>query len=168
MKCRHCETELTLPFVDLGYAPPSNAYLSPDQLDQPETTYPLKVLVCDHCWLVQTQDFARADELFAQDYAYFSSTSKSWLLHAEKFCQMAIQRFQIGRDSFVVEIASNDGYLLRNFVAANISCLGVEPTASTSQAAAELGIPQCRAFFWSRFGKRPCCEWQVSRPDCRQ
>lgn len=153
MKCRHCAAELTLPFVDLGSAPPSNAYLSSEQLNKPETTYPLKVMVCESCWLVQTQDFARADELFDQDYAYFSSTSKSWLLHAQRFSQMAIERFGVDQDSFVVEIASNDGYLLRNFVAANIKCLGVEPTASTSQAAAELGIAQCRAFFGHELAK---------------
>jgi len=153
MKCRHCATELTLPFVDLGSAPPSNAYLSLEQLNKPETTYPLKVMVCESCWLVQTQDFARADELFDQDYAYFSSTSKSWLLHAQRFSQMAVERFKIDQDSFVVEIASNDGYLLRNFVAANIKCLGVEPTANTSQAAAELGIAQCRAFFGHELAK---------------
>ncbi|MGJ8527845.1 methyltransferase domain-containing protein [Maritalea sp.] len=147
MKCRHCAADVSLTFVDLGYAPPSNAYLTAAQLEEPELTFPLKVLVCEQCWLVQTKDFARADELFDADYAYFSSTSKSWLVHARQFVEMAIKRFKLDQSSHVIEIASNDGYLLRNFVNAQIPCLGIEPTASTSDAAEQLGIEQCRAFF---------------------
>ena len=153
MKCRHCNAEVSLPFVDLGFAPPSNAYLTADQLDAPELTFPLKVMVCEKCWLVQTKDFARADELFDAEYAYFSSTSKGWLDHAERFAEMAIERFELGTQSHVVEIASNDGYLLRNFVEAKIPCLGVEPTRSTSLAAEKLGIPQYRAFFGEALAK---------------
>ena len=147
MKCRHCAAEVTLPFVDLGFAPPSNAYLTAEQLEEPELTFPLKVLVCEQCWLVQTKDFARADELFDANYAYFSSTSKSWLDHAHQFVEMAIERFELDQSSHVIEIASNDGYLLKNFVAAQIPCLGIEPTHSTADAAEQLGIEQCRAFF---------------------
>jgi len=156
MKCRHCDAPLRLEFVDLGFAPPSNAYLSEEQLSLPELTFPLKVMVCEQCWLVQTKDFARADELFDKDYAYFSSTSKSWLKHAENFCAMATERFKLGTQSYVIEIASNDGYLLQNFVSAGIPCLGIEPTASTSTAAAKLGIPQCQSFFVQSLATQLC------------
>lgn len=154
MKCRHCGSPLCLPFVDLGFAPPSNAYLTVDQLEQPELTFPLKVMVCEQCWLVQTKDYAQADDLFDKDYAYFSSTSKSWLKHAKMFCEMAIGQFGLTTDSHVIEIASNDGYLLKNLVAANIACLGIEPTQSTSEAAAKLGIPQCQAFFGQQLAQQ--------------
>lgn len=147
MKCRHCHTVLSHSVIDLGEMPPSNAYLTASQLQQNEVTYPLKVKVCHNCFLVQTEDFTRADDLFTADYAYFSSTSKSWLQHAAKFSQQAIKRFDLGHESFVVELASNDGYLLRNYVAADVPCLGVEPTAATADAAEALNIPQWRDFF---------------------
>ncbi|TDQ64079.1 methyltransferase family protein [Maritalea mobilis] len=147
MKCRHCQTVLSHSVIDLGEMPPSNAYLTASQLQHNEVTYPLKVKVCHNCFLVQTEDFTRADDLFTADYAYFSSTSKSWLQHAAKFSQQASERFDLGAESFVVELASNDGYLLRNFVAADIPCLGVEPTAATADAAEALNIPQWRDFF---------------------
>ncbi|TAK89967.1 MAG: class I SAM-dependent methyltransferase [Burkholderiaceae bacterium] len=147
MKCRHCAAELTLPFLDLGTAPPSNAYLDATQLHAPELWYPLRLLVCETCWLVQTEDYARADELFSADYAYFSSTSSSWLDHAARYAKMITQRLELGAHSQVVELASNDGYLLKNFVAAGIPCLGIEPTASTAAAAEQLGIPVLREFF---------------------
>ncbi|WP_424982049.1 methyltransferase domain-containing protein [Maritalea sp. S77] len=147
MKCRHCQTELQHDLIDLGEMPPSNAYLSETDLKRAEATFPLKVKVCHKCFLVQTEDFTRADALFTPDYAYFSSVSKSWLKHAAAFSKNAIDRFDLNSESFVVELASNDGYLLRNFIAANIPCLGVEPTAATADAAEELGIPQCREFF---------------------
>ncbi|MBO6891896.1 MAG: methyltransferase domain-containing protein [Roseibium sp.] len=145
--CRHCGTNLTRQFLDLGYAPPSNAYLSSEELSAPEITYPLRLMVCDTCFLVQTQDYAAADSLFDKDYAYFSSTSRGWLAHAADYAAMITQRLDLTPDSFVVEVASNDGYLLRNFVATGIPCLGVEPTESTAAAAEELGIPVKRAFF---------------------
>lgn len=152
MNCRHCGTELRETVLDLGSAPPSNAYLSAADLDQPETAYPLKLLVCTNCWLVQTEDYATAGELFSPDYAYFSSVSSSWMQHAARFAQEAITRFGLGRGSFVIEVASNDGYLLRNFVSAGIPCLGIEPTASTASAAEALGVPTLRAFFTARLG----------------
>jgi SAM-dependent methyltransferase len=147
MKCRHCHTELEHVFLDLGYAPPSNAYLSKEALRAPETTFPLKLYVCDKCWLVQTEDYAEADELFSGDYAYFSSTSQGWLQHAARYTQSITQRLGLNRESFVIEVASNDGYLLKNFVAAGIPCLGVEPTDSTADAAEKIGIPVLREFF---------------------
>lgn len=147
MKCRHCHDELRHVFLDLGTAPPSNNYLSAEALGRPEATFPLRLFVCDKCWLVQTEDFARADELFAADYAYFSSTSSSWLAHAARYVDMVTTRLRLGPRSFVIEIASNDGYLLRNFVAKGIPCLGVEPTDSTADAAEKLGIPVVRKFF---------------------
>lgn len=147
MKCRHCHTELEHVFLDLGYAPPSNAYLSKEALKAPETTFPLKLYVCSHCWLVQTEDYAEADELFSGDYAYFSSTSQGWLQHAARYTQSISKRLNLGKDSFVIEVASNDGYLLKNFVAAGIPCLGIEPTDSTADAAEKIGVPVLRKFF---------------------
>lgn len=147
MNCRHCQHPLEHVFLDLGYAPPSNAYLAQTDLNRPETWYPLKLYVCSHCWLVQTEDYASADELFSPDYAYFSSVSKSWLEHAARYSAMISDRLGLNGDSFVIEVAANDGYLLKNFVAANIPCLGIEPTDSTADAAEKLGIPIWREFF---------------------
>jgi SAM-dependent methyltransferase len=147
MKCRHCQAELEHVFLDLGYAPPSNAYLSKEALRTPEITFPLKLYVCDQCWLVQTEDYAEADELFSGDYAYFSSTSQSWLLHAARYAEGITKQLGLTKESFVIEVASNDGYLLKNFVAAGIPCLGVEPTDSTADAAEKIGVPVLREFF---------------------
>ncbi|TKZ15781.1 class I SAM-dependent methyltransferase [Shimia litoralis] len=145
--CRHCATPLSIRFLDLGFAPPSNAYLSPVDLRKPELTFPLRLLACGDCRLVQTEDFAAADALFTDDYAYFSSTSKGWLEHAARYANMVTERFGLGADSHVMEIASNDGYLLKNFVAKGIPCVGVEPTESTAAAARALGIPVVQEFF---------------------
>jgi len=153
MKCRHCQTELEHVFLDLGYAPPSNAYLSAAQLQAPEVTFPLKLHVCHHCWLVQTDDYAEADQLFTNDYAYFSSTSKGWLKHAANYVDQITDRLQLNAQSFVIEVASNDGYLLKNFVAKKIPCLGIEPTDSTAEAAEQLGIPVWRKFFGVKTAK---------------
>ncbi|MEO5327906.1 MAG: class I SAM-dependent methyltransferase [Magnetococcus sp. THC-1_WYH] len=158
MNCRHCQTPLTHTFLDLGFAPPSNAYLTEADLSRPEKYYPLKVKVCDHCWLVQTEDYAQADQLFSSDYAYFSSTSSGWLAHAASYAQAMTQRLQLNTSSHVIEIASNDGYLLKNFVAAGVPCLGIEPTASTATAAEKLGIPVLREFFGEALGKRLAAE----------
>ena len=158
MNCRHCKTPLQHTFLDLGFAPPSNAYLSLDALGQPEIYYPLKVRVCDHCWLVQTEDYAEADALFTSDYAYFSSTSAGWLAHAKRYASKMIEMLGLDSDSYVIEIASNDGYLLRNFVEAGIPCLGIEPTDSTAEAAEKLGIPVLREFFGEVLGKRLATE----------
>ena len=147
MKCRHCYAALTLPLIDLGLAPPSNAYLSTQQLQQPEKKYPLRVLVCQTCWLAQTEDFAQAHELFDADYAYFSSFSSTWLEHAKRYADEMSARFHLGSSSHVVEIAANDGYLLQYFKATNIPCTGVEPTASTAAAARAKGIDIVQEFF---------------------
>lgn len=147
MKCRHCRSELSQNFVDLGASPPSNAYLSNKALSRPETFFPLRVLVCNDCWLVQTEDFASAAELFSNEYAYFSSISQSWLKHAADYVEMISNRLGLGRRSLVTEIAANDGYLLKNFVDAGIPCLGIEPTSSTAQAAESIGVPILREFF---------------------
>ena len=154
MNCRHCDTPLHYTFLDLGFAPPSNAYLGQADLSKPEKYYPLKVKVCTHCWLVQTEDYAQADELFSADYAYFSSTSSGWLDHAASYAQVMIERLQLNSSSHVIEIASNDGYLLKNFVAAGIPCLGIEPTASTAAASENLGIPVLHEFFGESLGKQ--------------
>lgn len=147
MNCRHCGTQPLHVFLDLGFAPPSNAYLTANDLHKPEAYYPLRLLVCDQCWLVQTEDYARPDELFLPDYAYFSSTSTSWLEHAARFCEMIRSRLELDNDSFVIEVASNDGYLLKNFLKAGIPCLGIEPTDDTADAAEKLGISVRREFF---------------------
>ena len=152
MNCRHCQAPLEHTFIDLGFAPPSNAYLNLEDLSRPEVHYPLRVKVCDRCWLAQTEDFARAEELFSAEYAYFSGTSSSWLDHAARYSTMIIDRLGLAADSLVIEIASNDGYLLKNFVAAGIPCLGIEPTASTAAAAEALGIPVRRDFFGESLG----------------
>ncbi len=154
MNCRHCAEPLHHSFLDLGFAPPSNAYLTQAELSAPELYFPLKLKVCNHCWLVQTEDYADADLFFSKDYAYFSSTSTSWLEHASAYSRAMIQRLGLGNESFVIEVASNDGYLLKNFVAANIPCLGVEPTASTAAAAERQGIPVLREFFGESLGRR--------------
>ena len=145
MKCRHCQTPLELVFVDLDESPPSNSYLS--AVDQTENTYPLRVLVCEECWLVQTEDFAEADEFFASSYAYFSSYSSSWLAHAKAYVDDVVERFDLDESSFVVEVAANDGYLLQYVSERGIPCLGVEPTASTAAAAREKGIEIVGEFF---------------------
>ncbi|WP_114972561.1 class I SAM-dependent methyltransferase [Rhodoferax ferrireducens] len=147
MKCRHCACTVTLSLADLGTAPPSNAYLSQDALHAPERWYPLRVLVCENCWLVQTEDFAQAHELFDADYAYFSSYASSWLAHAQAYVADMAQRFALGAHSHVVEVAANDGYLLQYVAQRGIPCLGIEPTASTAAAARAKGLAVVERFF---------------------
>lgn len=158
MKCRHCQTPLTTSFIDLGSAPPSNAYLGADDLKKPEKWYPLHILVCENCWLVQTEDYADADELFSEDYAYFSSFSKSWLAHAENFVEKMQARFGLTAESHVVEIASNDGYLLQYVQQRGIPCLGIEPTKSTAAASREKGIDTLEEFFGVALAERLVAE----------
>jgi hypothetical protein len=158
MKCRHCGVPLTHRFLNLGFSPPSNAYLTEKDLSSPEIYLPLVVMVCDQCWLVQTYDYTRPDELFNADYAYFSSTSSSWLEHAERYSAQMMFRFGLSRNSMVIEVASNDGYLLRNFVAKGIPCLGIEPTESTAIVAENKGIPVLREFFGEALGARLASE----------
>lgn len=147
MKCRHCNTELTLSLIDLGAAPPSNAYLTKQTLHIPEKYFPLRVLVCTECWLAQTEDYAGAGELFSADYAYFSSYSTTWLKHAEQYVADMVQRFELNANSHIVEVAANDGYLLQYAKARGIPCLGIEPTTSTADAARARKIEVVEAFF---------------------
>ena len=150
MKCRHCQQLLTIPFADLGEMPPSNAYPHSREQCASERAYPLRVWVCNHCWLVQTEDFNRAEELFTADYAYFSSTSTTWVAHAQRFTEAAIAQLKLNENSFVVELAANDGYLLQHFVRSEIPCLGVEPTNATADAARKKGITIVEDFFGKR------------------
>ncbi len=150
MNCRNCQTPLVLPFLDLGTAPPSNAYLTGSQLMSLETFYPLRILLCRQCWLVQTEDYAAETELFSPDYAYFSSISSTWLAHAQNYALAMRERFGLSGQSRVVEVAANDGYLLQYFRKAGIPCYGIEPTASTAHAARERGIEIIQEFFGVR------------------
>ncbi|MDQ0084925.1 class I SAM-dependent methyltransferase [Variovorax paradoxus] len=147
MKCRHCHAELSLQLMDLGSSPPSNAYLGAAQLAAPEKWYPLRVLACSQCWLVQTEDYAHYAELFSSDYAYFSSYSTSWLAHSKRYVDEVVRRFALSPASHVVEVAANDGYLLQYVQQAGIPCTGIEPTASTARAAREKGLSVVEAFF---------------------
>ena len=149
MNCRGCGTALALPLIDLGTSPPSNAYVRADQLEQAEQWVPLKVAVCQQCWLVQTEDYTRADTLFDAEYAYFSSFSSTWLAHAERYVAEMAERFELSADSRVVEIAANDGYLLQYVAKRGIPCLGVEPTHSTAEAARAKGL-EIRELFFGR------------------
>lgn len=158
MNCRHCNAPLNHTFLNLGFAPPSNAYLSKQDLSRAEVYYPLNIKVCDHCWLVQTEDYAQADDFFNSDYAYFSSTSTSWLAHARNYSENISKRLGLNANSQVLEVASNDGYLLKNFIDFGIPCLGIEPTNSTADVAEKLGIPVLREFFGEHVGKRLATE----------
>ncbi len=153
MKCRHCHAPLSLEMVDLGTSPPSNAYLTKDQLNAPERYYPLQVLVCESCWLAQTKDFSQADELFDETYAYFSSYSSTWLAHARNYVELTRSRFGLDTTSMVMEVASNDGYLLQYFKEAGVPCFGVEPTKSTADAARAKGIDVVGEFFGQRLAR---------------
>ena len=145
--CRHCGSPLEHTVIDLGHQPPSNAYLRPEQLALPEITYPLRVFVCTGCWLVQLPAHAAAEELFTADYAYFSATSSSWCAHAERYVAAAVKRLGLGPQSQVVELASNDGYLLQYMQQHGIPCLGIEPTHATAEAARAKGITTIERFF---------------------
>ena len=145
-RCRFCDAPLEHVFVDLGLSPLCESFVPAEDLDRGETFYPLKVWVCGACKLVQLQEYVAAAEIF-DDYAYFSSFSDSWLEHARRYCQMVSDRFGLGPDSFVVEVASNDGYLLRNFVQAGVPCLGIEPSWTVAEAAKQVGVESMVEFF---------------------
>lgn len=147
MKCRHCGNGSFIPFADLQTAPLSNAMLTQANLLEPEAYFPLVVEVCDVCFLAQVDEHQRASEIFSSDYTYFSSYSRSWLEHAERFAAMATERFGLDASSQVVEVASNDGYLLQYFQQRGIPVLGVEPTANTAEVAIGKGIPTIVDFF---------------------
>ena len=154
MICRHCGVALQHSLVDLGAAPPSNAYLNCESLLLSEKWYPLQVMVCGYCWLVQTVDYANREDLFTSDYAYFSSYSSSWLDHAKAFVAHAVREFALDRNSVVVELAANDGYLLQYVQAAGIPCYGVEPTSGTATVARSKGIEIIEEFFGVALAQR--------------
>lgn len=153
MQCRFCKTELTHDFIDLVNSPASNSFLTAEQLNEPETFYPLKVYTCHNCFLVQVDEYKKSDAIFDSNYVYFSSYSTSWLQHAKAYTEMMTNRFGYNKDSLVIEVASNDGYLLQYFHQNNIPVLGIEPTANTAEAAREKGVDSVVDFFGVRLAK---------------
>lgn len=153
MRCRFCKAELTHEFIDLVNAPASNSFLTHEQLNEPELFYPLKVFTCHNCFLVQVDEYKKSGNIFNSDYVYFSSYSKSWLEHARQYADMMTRRFGLNKQSRVVEIASNDGYLLQYFHQASIPVLGVEPTGNTAAVAESKGVHTVVDFFGVRLAK---------------
>jgi len=148
-KCRACAEKLTTEILNLSHQPPSNAYLKKNQLNIGEINYPLRLYVCEKCWLVQLPAHMAAEELFTPDYAYFSSTSSSWCLHAKKYVDKTIKKLSLTDNNLVVEIASNDGYLLQYIKEKNIPCFGIEPTHAVAESSREKGIKTIEKFFSS-------------------
>ncbi|HEY0432509.1 MAG TPA: class I SAM-dependent methyltransferase, partial [Chitinophagaceae bacterium] len=161
MQCRFCKKELDHVFIDLVSAPASNSYLTREQLNEPEFFYPLKVYVCDNCFLVQVDEYKKSAAIFNQDYAYFSSYSRTWLEHAKAYTEMMIGRFGFDENSQVIEVASNDGYLLQYFKERNIPVMGVEPTANTAEVAMQKGIKTIVEFFGTELATRLREHWDV-------
>jgi hypothetical protein len=147
LRCRFCGSKLSVSFCDLGMSPPSNAFRKMEELHSAETFYPLHAYVCGECFLVQLPECQRAQDIFKDDYAYFSSFSETWLKHAETYADYACKRFDLGAKSLVVEVASNDGYLLQYFAGRGIPTLGIEPSANVAEAAIKLGIETLVEFF---------------------
>jgi SAM-dependent methyltransferase len=153
MRCRFCKTELEHVFIDLVNSPASNSFLTEEELNEPEVFYPLKVFTCHNCFLVQIDEYKKSDHIFDNKYVYFSSYSKSWLKHAQEYTDMMAKRFGLNGQSRVVEIASNDGYLLQYFKEKKIPVLGVEPTANTAEVAKARGIESIVDFFGAKLAK---------------
>ena len=151
--CRHCKTKLKNEVIDLGHQPASNAYITEKNKYEPETKYPLKVFVCHNCWLMQIPEYIRPENLFTPDYAYLSSTSKSWCDHAKKFASESINKLQLTQNDLVVELASNDGYLLQYFRDSSIPCVGIEPTKLAANIAIKRGIKTYLNFFSFDYAK---------------
>ena len=162
-QCRHCAAALTLTLVDLGLSPLANSYVPPDAGNDPDPAYPLHTRVCTDCWLVQVDDAVPPEEIFSSEYAYFSSFSDSWLDHCKTYVTDMTQRFGLGPDSLVAEIASNDGYLLQYFVDRGIPVLGIEPSANVARVAEEKGVPTLVEFFGDALARRLVSEGR--RPD---
>ena len=150
MQCRFCKTELSHVFIDLVNSPPSNSFLTREQLNEPEVFYPLKVFTCPTCFLVQVDEYKSSDAIFNSEYVYFSSFSTTWLKHAKDYTERMVERFGFGSGSQVIEIASNDGYLLQYFSEKNIPVLGIDPTANTARVAISKGIETIVDFFGTR------------------
>src|SRR6201996_1497687 len=144
--CRFCSAGLQRTFVDLGLSPLCETYPSAADLNRGEMYYPLHVYICEKCWLVQLEEYESAENIFS-DYAYFASFSDSWLKHCEKYCNEMQKRFNLGKESFVAEVASNDGYLLQYFVKLGVPVLGIEPAANVAEAAVKKGVPTLVRFF---------------------
>jgi 2-polyprenyl-3-methyl-5-hydroxy-6-metoxy-1,4-benzoquinol methylase len=153
MQCRFCKTQLEHVFIDLFNSPASNSFLTKEQLNEPETFYPLKVYTCSNCFLVQIDEYKKSDAIFNNEYVYYSSYSSSWLQHAKKYVELMTERFGLNKNSQVIEIASNDGYLLQYFRQKNIPVLGIEPTANTAKVAEEKGIESIIDFFGVRLAE---------------
>ncbi len=147
MKCRFCGTELKDVFIDMINSPASNSFLTFEQLNEPEIFYPLKVYTCPECLLVQIDEYKKSNEIFSNDYVYYSSYSKSWLEHSKRYVENMMNRFSFDQSSLIIEIASNDGYLLQYFQEKEIPVLGVEPTMNTAEVARKKGIESINAFF---------------------
>ena len=162
MKCRHCKKNLTHKFLDLGFSPPSNAYIKFEDLNSLEKTYPLRIWVCNYCWLVQTEIYYEASDLFNSEYAYFSSTSSSMVNHAALYVKSITQKLGLNEKSLVLEIASNDGYLLKNFKEMNIPCIGIEPTESTANESRKIGIEVIQEFFTEKIGNKLLSEGKLA------
>lgn len=158
MNCRFCQTELTHTFIDLVNSPASNSFLTKEQLNEPEIFYPLKVFTCHNCFLVQIDEYKKSDAIFNGEYVYFSSYSTSWLAHAKAYTDKMIHRFVLTGNSQVIEIASNDGYLLQYFKEKNIPVLGIEPTANTAAVATQKGIESVVEFFGTGLAKKLALE----------
>ena len=153
MRCRFCNTALEHVFIDLVNSPASNSFLTADELNEPEVFYPLKVYTCHNCFLVQVDEYKKSDKIFDNKYVYFSSYSKSWLKHAKEYTEMMVRRFRLNTQSRIVELASNDGYLLQYFKSQQIPVLGIEPTANTAEVAMSKGIESIVDFFGVRLAK---------------
>ena len=153
MRCRFCNTALEHVFIDLVNSPASNSFLTADELNEPEIFYPLKVYTCHNCFLVQVDEYKKSDKIFDNKYVYFSSYSKSWLKHAKEYTEMMVRRFRLNTQSRIVELASNDGYLLQYFKSQQIPVLGIEPTANTAEVAMSKGIESIVDFFGVRLAK---------------
>jgi hypothetical protein len=153
LRCRHCGRELKHTFIDLGMSPLCETFLTEVQLGEPETYYPLHVRICDSCWLAQLPEFVSPVQIFTE-YAYFSSYSTSWVAHAKRYCEMMKARFDLRDDSFVVELGSNDGYLLQHFLELGQRVLGIEPAANVAETARARGIPTLTAFFNKETARR--------------
>ena len=161
MQCRFCNTELEHTFIDLVNSPASNSFLTKEQLNEPEVFYPLKVYTCHNCFLVQLDEFKKSDTIFNNDYVYFSSYSTSWLQHAKQYSNLMVKRFGFNEESQVIEIASNDGYLLQYFKEKNIPVMGIEPAANTAEVAIRKGIKTIVEFFGTELAERLANHWEV-------
>lgn len=161
MNCRFCNTPLTNVFIDLNNSPASNSFLTAEQLNEPEIFYPLKVYICDQCFLVQVDEYKKSDAIFDSNYVYFSSYSTSWLQHAKRYADRMTERFGYDENSLVIEVASNDGYLLQYFKEKNIPVMGIEPTANTAEVAMSKGIKTVTEFFGAELAERYATHWNV-------